>query len=119
MAFLTINTTELPTPSAFEVTIQDFDSSESNRNSQGQLFRDRICVKYKLSVTWRVLDAEQMSMILNAISPIFFNVTFFDPKLNDYRTTTMYTGDRTPTLYTFREDGTVIYDDFTISLIER
>lgn len=119
MAFLKINTTELPMPSSFEVTIQDFDSSESNRNSQGQLFRDRICVKYKLNVTWRALDAEQMSMILNAISDVFFNVTFFDPKLNGYRTTTMYTGDRTPTLYTFREDGTVIYNDFTISLIER
>lgn len=119
MAFIKINTTELPMPSTFEVTIQDYDSSEAGRNSTGQLFRDRLAVKEKISISWKVLDAQQMSLILNATSDVFFTVRYFSPKLADYRTATMYVGDRTSAMYCFQSNGNILYRDFSISLIER
>ncbi len=119
MAFITINTTELPMPSSFEVTIQDYDSSEAGRNSTGQLFRDRLAVKEKISISWKVLDAQQMSLILNAVSDVFFSVTYFCPKTAGFRTATMYVGDRTSAMYCFQDDGNILYRDFSISLIER
>ena len=116
--YIKVNDTILPTPSTFEVTIQDYDSSEAGRNSTGQLFRDRITVKEKVAISWKVLDAQQMKTILNAVTDVFFTVEYFSPKLADYRTATMYVGDRTVTAYTFSELG-VKYTDFGISLIER
>lgn len=119
MNFLTINDVKLPMPSSFQCTYSDFDSSEAGRNSRGELFRDRVCVKTKLEVGWNVLNAEEMSLILNAIEDVFFEVTYWDAKTMDYRTMTAYTGDRVNAMYTFNSNIGILYTDFKISIIER
>ena len=116
---ITINNIKLPTPSAMSVTIADFDAGSDTvgRNAQGELFRDRVAVKRKIDLTWRILTAEEMSLILNAMQDVFFNVTYYDPQYGE-KTITAYVGDRTPSLYTFSDLG-ILYQDFSVSITER
>ena len=68
-------------PSSLEWQESDLDSSEgSGRNVLGDMFRDRITVKRKLSVTFPPMLTSEMSRILKAIEPIFFDITYPDPK---------------------------------------
>ena len=114
-----INDIELPNPSEMAVTISDYDASSDTvgRNSQGELFRDRVCVKRKIDLVWKVLTAEEMSLILNAVEDVFFQVSYYDPK-DGQKTITGYVGDRTPSLYTFSSLG-ILYKDFAMSITER
>lgn len=114
-----INDVKLPNPSEMAVTISDYDASSDTvgRNSQGELFRDRVCIKRKIDLTWKLLTAEQMALILNAVEDVFFTVTYYDPKDGE-KTITGYVGDRTPSLYTFSDIG-ILYKDFSMSITER
>lgn len=118
-ALLQINGVAMKTPSSIEVTYQDYDSSESNRNAKGELIRERVRAGVRrLDVSWKVLYADEMAKILNAVEPVFFKVRFFDPKTATFQTATMYVGDRKPVFYTLRDDK-IIYTDFSIPLIEK
>ena len=92
-----INGVDIATPKTFEPTISDLDG-ESNRNANGELIRDRIAVKRKLNLEWAPLRQSEIAPILNAVSGVFFTVTFPDPELGII-TKTMYVGDRTAPAY--------------------
>lgn len=96
---LQINSTEVVDPSTYQVTISDIDA-DSNRNANGELLRDRIAVKRKLSLEFGPLTQDEISTLLNAITDIFFDVTFFDPAEGSV-TKTMYVGDRTAPAYCY------------------
>ena len=116
---LQINGVAMPTPSGLEVTYSDYDSNDSNRNAKGELIRERVRASVRrLDVSWRILNAEDMSLILRSVDPVFFQVRFFDPKTASFQNATMYVGDRKPTFYTLRDDK-IIYQDFTIALVEK
>ncbi len=68
---LKINGVAIATPKVYEVTISDLDG-ESNRNANGDLVRDRIAVKRKLTLEWPPLTQAQISTLLNAVSSVFF-----------------------------------------------
>lgn len=118
-ALLRINNVAMPTPSGIEVTYQDYDSNDSNRNANGELIRERVRASVRrLDVTWKILNAQEMSLILRSLDPVFFTVRFFDPKSASFQNATMYVGDRKPTFYTLRDDE-ILYQDFTIALVEK
>ena len=96
---ISINGVKVATPKTYEPTISDLDG-ESNRNANGDLIRDRIAVKRKLNLEWGLLTQSEMSQILNAVSRVFFTVTFPDPQLGMV-TKTMYVGDRTAPAYQY------------------
>ena len=75
-----INGVAIATPKIYEATVSDLDG-ESNRNAAGQLIRDRIAVKRKLNLEWGPLSQSEIAPILNAVSGVFFTVTFPDPQL--------------------------------------
>ena len=77
---LKINGVAIATPKAFEVTISDLDG-ESNRNTNGELIRDRIAVKRKLNCEWGPLSQSECSTLLKAVKDVFFQVTYPDPEL--------------------------------------
>lgn len=89
---LKINGVAVAAPSTYEVSITDIDG-ESNRNANGNLVRDRIAVKRELTLEWLMLTQEEMSILLNAVSNVFFNCEFIDPQ-NGRMTKTMYVSDR-------------------------
>ena len=94
---LSINGVEIATPKSFEVAISDLDG-ESNRNANGEMIRDRIGVKRKITLEWPPLTQSEMSTLLTAVSGVFFTVTFPDPQ-QGVVTKTMYVGDRTAPAY--------------------
>nr|DAL36749.1 MAG TPA_asm: hypothetical protein [Caudoviricetes sp.] len=101
MAVLRINGVAVKPPKSFEVGIQDIDG-ETGRNANGEMVRDRITVKRKLSCEWGAMTQEEMAQLLNSVSSLFFEVSYPDP-INGPSTGTFYVGDRTAPRYTFTD----------------
>ena len=98
---ISINGVQIATPKTYEATVSDLDG-ETNRNANGELIRDRIAVKRKLNLEWGPLTQSEIQTLLNAVSSVFFTVTFPDPQLGII-TKTMYVGDRTAPAYFYDE----------------
>ena len=111
-----INGVDIATPKTFETTVTDLDG-ETNRNANGELIRDRIAVKRKLNLEWGPLNQAQMQTLLNAVSSVFFTVTFPDP-MSGVITKTMYVGDRTAPAYAYI-NGAVKWSGLKMNFIEK
>lgn len=115
---LSINGVAIATPKTFEVTISDLDG-ESNRNTNGDLIRDRIAIKRKIDCEWPPLSQPEMSTLLNAVSDMFFEVTFPDPQMG-MCTKTMYVGDRSAPAYSFNKSTQQVeWSGLKMNFIER
>lgn len=95
---LKINGVAIATPKSFDVSIEDIDG-ETNRNAQAELLRDRIAVKRKLSCEWGPLSSSESSVLLKAVSGVFFTIEFPDPQEGMLVSKTMYVGNRTSPAY--------------------
>ena len=93
-----INGVIIPTPSSMEVTLMDIDS-DSYRNANGQLVRDRVAVKRKVTCAWNWLSVADAATLLTAGEDEFFEMTYLDPKAGENVTKTFYVGDRTSPVY--------------------
>lgn len=113
---ISINGVAIATPSVYEITIQDLDG-ESNRNANGDLIRDRITVKRKINLEWPPLSQSEIQTLLNAVSSVFFTVTFPDPQ-QGMTTKTMYVGDRTAPAYSYIK-GVVKWEGLKMNFIEK
>jgi hypothetical protein len=123
MATLTIKKADgtsvsLPEPTELEVTIQDLDSDKSGRNQNGKLFRDRIAIKRKLKINFPPLTDSDMHKVLNALTDVFFDITYPDPLTGKNRTMEAYVGDRTAPIMLIN-NGSAMWDEMSISLTER
>lgn len=106
----------LPTPSEFKVNIQDL--SKAERNARGTIIIERIATKRKLEFVWSYLTKEQLQLILNAVSPVFFEVEYPDPQTGEMRRGTFYAGDRGVPMLDFK-NGVPRYKDLRFNVIER
>ena len=113
---LSINGVAIATPKVFEVAVSDLDG-ESNRNANGELIRDRIAVKRKINLEWGPLTQAEIQTLLNAVSSVFFTVTFPDP-MSGVITKTMYVGDRTAPAYQY-VNGEVKWQGLKMNFIEK
>jgi hypothetical protein len=113
---LTINSTTVATPSVFQVDISDIDG-ETTRNAKGDLIRDRIAVKRKLTCEWKALTQAQVSAILSAVSGVFFTVQYPDP-VNGVVTITCYVGDRSTPMYR-NINGTILWEGLKLNLVQK
>lgn len=111
-----INGVDIATPKTFEVAVSDLDG-ESNRNANGELIRDRITVKRKINIEWGPLTQAEIQTLLNAVSSVFFTVTFPDPQLGVV-TKTMYVGDRTAPAYQYKNNE-VLWEGLSMNFIEK
>lgn len=98
---LIINNVNVKPPKSFQVGIADIDSN-TGRNANGTIVRDRIAVKRKLECEWGMLTQNEIQELLNAVAPVFFNIQYMDPQLG-LTTKTFYVGDRTSPAYSFNE----------------
>ena len=99
MSNLIINGVSVVPPKSFQVGVQDVDG-ETGRNANGDMVRDRITTKRKLEIEWGMLTQSECSVILNAVSAVFFTVSYPDP-ISGQSTRTFYVGDRTAPAYSF------------------
>lgn len=91
---LYIDGVKVPTPQTYNWSKEDLDSEEGTgrNNATGEMFRDRVATKRKLSFTWGVLSIADTSRLLKALEPEFIEVTYLDAYEGDYRTSTFYAG---------------------------
>lgn len=116
MALITIDSTPLPDPVEYSVSLQDIDSENTRRTESGVLTRDRVRAGvYKIQATWKV-NKTDLKIITDAVKPAQFAVTFFDPTTSTNPTRDMYVGDRTANLLHL-ESGKSLWE-LTLSLIE-
>jgi len=113
---LKIDGVAIPTPSDLTVGIMDI--SKAERNSAGTMVIDRIATKRKLELSWKYLSKENLSILLKALSPVFFTVTYLDPEDNATKTGTFYAGDRKAGALDYR-NGNIRYKDIGVNLVER
>lgn len=113
---LKINGVSIAMPKSFQVDISDIDG-ETNRNAAGQLIRDRIAVKRKLSCEWPPLSQAQASALLGAVSNVFFTIQYPDPLVGT-TTKTFYVGDRTVPMYRNIE-GTILWEGLKMNFVEK
>lgn len=116
MALVNVGGVNLPAPSAYSAIAQDIGKWE--RNARATMIGEFIARKAKIQMSWKYLNQNDLSTILNAIDPLFFSVTYLDEQTQTYKTGTFYKGDRTMPLYDFMND-VPRYSDFTVNLIER
>lgn len=112
-----INGVDIATPKTFQFSLNDIDG-ETNRNAKGEMIRDRITVKRKLELEWGPLTMSECSAILKAVSSTFFSVTYPDALEGKNITKTMYVGDRTAPMYTFK-DGKAYWTSLKMNFIEK
>lgn len=116
MALLNVNGVDLPTPTDLQVGVMDI--TKADRNATGTMIIERIATKRKLTISYAFLSSSQLSQVLNAVSSVFFSVTYFDPVTNAMRTGTFYSGDRNAGMMDFL-NGVPRYKDVKFDLIER
>lgn len=117
---LKINGVDMPTPSVFVPDINDLDDEEgSGRVASGDTVRDFIAEKRKLVCEWPVLTWPEISKLLKAVDPVFFEVTYPDPKTGTYETKEFYVGPRSAPAYHCDENGQVTWKGLKMNFIER
>ncbi|NEY99238.1 hypothetical protein G4D62_07985 [Bacillus shackletonii] len=113
---ITVNGVVLPTPSDYSVGVMDL--SKAERNANGTMIIERIATKRKLEISYSYLSKSETSKVLNAVSSVFFTVSYIDPQTGGNRTGTFYCGDRNVGMIDFK-NGTPRYKDVKFDLIER
>ena len=96
--------------------IHDVDAPNAGRMIDGTMWRQRIARKLKLTVTCRPLTATEKHHILTLVSPQSFQVRYtFNGSATTY---TMYANNFTSGFLIHRADGTDLYSDLKIPLVE-
>lgn len=90
---------KVPTPQTYGWSLEDLDSEEGTgrNNATGEMFRDRVATKRKLSFTWPPLSIEDTSTLLKAINPdgtgqVFIFVRYLDAREGAYLEKPFYAG---------------------------
>lgn len=96
MALLTVDGVALREPSKYDITYKDLDSENSYTSETGILNRDMIrSNQHTISVGWDRLTANEMKVILQAVSnKSEFQLKYFDYYDMDYKTGRFYANDR-------------------------
>lgn len=79
-----------PKVSDFGPANQDLDSAKSKRNLQGTLFRDKIATIPDMDLEVPELNQAEMGALLRHLSPIKFNLQYWDPESETYKTSFFY-----------------------------
>lgn len=98
---LKINGQTVRYPKEYSVGIQAIDADSSGRNANGEMVRDVIAEKIKLTMKWGPLSDSEVSSILQAVKSNFFQVEYPDPLIGRQRVKTFYVGDRTAPSYSW------------------
>lgn len=123
MAILTITKKDgtvisLKDPASMTWGLSDIDADSTGRNQSGDLYRDRVATKRKLTLEWPPLSMAECSTLLNAVDDVFFTVSYPDAKSGTQRSMTAYVGDRTSPMYSLI-NGVWLWESLSMNFIER
>ena len=90
----------LPDPTSLKFTIYDVDSGTgTGRNQHGDLVRDRVGVKQKLTCQFPPMWRHDFQIMVTLTRDTSFNVRFYSDYNRGFVTKKMYVGDREPPAY--------------------
>ncbi len=117
---LIIGEWEAPTPSKFNITLNDLDSEETGRSIDGNLHRDVIGTNFRtIDLEWKTMKREDLKRLLNAVSNVNFTVTYYDPIADAMISKLMYAGNRKVDMYNYVIDnGQPVWLNISVSLIQ-
>lgn len=110
---LTISGTSIPELKQYKVTRAKL-WKDADRNMNGDIRASLIGIFPKLELSINITTQDRMSQIANLLDQPYFEVTYFDVKLNATRTAQYYAGDYSPELLN-KSRGQ--YKEFTVNLI--
>lgn len=116
MALISINGVALPAPSELQVGIMDI--SKAERNARGLMIIERVATKRKLFITYNFLTSWDAGVVLKAIAPAYYNVSYFDPQERKMKSGSFYCGDRQIDILDYYDD-VPRYKELSFDLIER
>jgi len=108
----------IKTPSTFTWSINEVSASSAGRTSDGLMHKERVTRKRKIVLAWNGVSRDEAAEILNAFSPEYFKVTYYDPLAQKNQTRTFYAGDQTAPVKTWTVNNKV-YEQISFDIIER
>lgn len=117
MPEIKLNGVEITAPTVFQVSFKDLDSDKTARNANGYMMRDRIRGAMRtLHFEFGPLKSSEIKTILQAVSAVSISAYYPDPMDGEWKTRTVYAGDRaTKALYNFNDD---MWTGLSFDLIE-
>lgn len=116
---LLINNRQIKTPSSMLVNRATLDSSESGRNSAGNMVRQVVNVKENIELEFPPMSDSEIQTILRLVEPTFFDVTYISP-YHGRTTRKFYVGDRSAANYSWNDKFKAMkWQDLKFNLIER
>ena len=115
---ISINGIEMPSPSKFNVRIEDR-GDDSVFNVRGQRVVDRLAVKRLIDVTWPYLAGDAAAALMAAVTDgIFFTVAYPDPMEGGMREAECRALERSAKL-SHLADGSAVWRDVVMKWEER
>ena len=115
---LSVNGSEMPSPSIFEVRYAD--KGKSSTNAAGYAVMDWIGQKRTIQCGWSYLTADQANELLSAVRQAhFMTLSFYDPKEGAQTESVFYISDITAPAYKYKGDTPVGYKGVKIIFEER
>ena len=98
----TVDGAYVPSPSKYDVGIQDVSDPDAGRTEDGLMHKNRVAQKVKINLAWNNVSDADMARVLTAFDPEYITVKYKDPKAAAFLTKTFYVGDRSVSSYNTR-----------------
>lgn len=108
----------IKTPSTFSWSINEVSASSAGRDATGYMYKERITRKRKIQLAWNAPTPQETQDILNAFSPQYFKVTYYDPLAGRTQTRNFYAGDQSAPVRRWTVNNK-IYEQVSFDIIER
>ena len=119
-AVLQIDGVTVKFPKEFSVDIETIDADSSGRNANGEMVRDIIAQKTKITLKWGALSDSEISDILQRINKPFFVVIYPDPQLGRQRSKTFYSGTPSSPSYSWNDKFQAMkWEGLSVNFIEK
>ena len=117
---LMIDGKTMPTPSKFNITLNDLDTDQTGRSIDGNLHRDVIGTNFRtIDLEWKTMTRSDLKKLLDAVSKTNFEVIYYDPIQDARIKKTMYAGNRKIDMYNYIIDnGKPLWVNIGVSLIQ-
>lgn len=117
---LIIDDKTMPTPSKFNITLNDLDTDQTGRSIDGNLHRDVIGTNFRtIDLEWKTMTRSDLKKLLDAVSKTNFEVIYYDPIQDARIKKTMYAGNRKIDMYNYIIDnGKPLWVNIGVSLIQ-
>ena len=103
-------------PASYSCSLKELLSSDSARTEDTTYNKMRLGEYIEISVSYRGMESDDLSILLNYFSDEYISVCYFDPKKNSYKINEFYLGETSVPLYNARLG---FWDSFSFTLSQR